>query len=66
MLHIRKALKYLFQIEDAVTMVHAMDAEDKLKAVHYWNIISERLQDIVNHSVEDISALTFQMEGEKV
>jgi len=43
-----------------------MDAEDKLKAVHYWNIISERLQDIVNHSVEDISALTFQMEGEKV
>jgi KRAB domain-containing zinc finger protein len=47
-------------------MVHAMDAEDKLKAVHYWNIISERLQDIVNHSVEDISALTFQMEGEKL
>jgi len=47
-------------------MVNAMDAEDKLKAVHYWNIISERLQDIVNHSVEDISALTFQMEGEKV
>jgi hypothetical protein len=47
-------------------MVHAMDAEDKLKAVHYWNIISERLQEIVNHSVDDISALTFQMEGEKV
>jgi hypothetical protein len=47
-------------------MVHAMDAEEKLKAVQYWNIVSERLQDIVNHSVEDISALTFQMEGEKV
>jgi hypothetical protein len=47
-------------------MVHAMDAEEKLKAVQYWNIVSERLQDIVNHSMEDISALTFQMEGEKV
>lgn len=47
-------------------MVHAMDAENKLKAVHFWNIVSERLQDIVNHSVEDISALTFQMEGQKV
>jgi hypothetical protein len=47
-------------------MVQAMDAENKLKAVHFWNIVSERLQDIVNHSVEDISALTFQMEGQKV
>ncbi|XP_021931001.1 histone-lysine N-methyltransferase PRDM9-like isoform X2 [Zootermopsis nevadensis] len=53
-------------IEDAIAMVHAMDAEEKLKAVQYWNIVSERLQDIVNHSVEDISALTFQMEGEKL
>ena len=56
----------MLQIEDAVAMVHAMDAEEKLKAVQYWNAVSEKLQDIVNHSVVDISALAFQMEGEKV
>ncbi|PSN51079.1 hypothetical protein C0J52_01507 [Blattella germanica] len=53
-------------IEDAVSMVHSMVAEEKLKAIQYWNAVSERLQIIVNHSVEDISALAFQMEGEKL
>ncbi|XP_069674738.1 histone-lysine N-methyltransferase PRDM9-like isoform X2 [Periplaneta americana] len=47
-------------------MVQAMDAEEKLKAVQYWNVVSGRLQDIVDHSVDDINALAFQVEGEKL
>ncbi|KAJ9590612.1 hypothetical protein L9F63_016382, partial [Diploptera punctata] len=47
-------------------MVHVMDADEKLQAVQYWNAISEKLQEIVNHSVDDLTTLAFQMEGEKV
>lgn len=41
-------------------MVPAMPAEEKLKAVQYWNAVSEKLQEIVNDSAADISALAFK------
>ena len=37
-----------------------MIAEDKLKAVQFWNAISEQLQEIVNNSAADINALTME------
>lgn len=39
-----------------------MVAEEKLQAVQFWNVVSERLQEIVNNSAADISALAFEME----
>lgn len=41
-------------------MVSTMSAEDKLKAVQLWNVLSEKLQEIVNNSAADINALAFQ------
>lgn len=41
-------------------MVPSMTAEEKLKAVQLWNILSEKLQEIVNSSAADINALAFQ------
>ena len=38
-------------------MVPLMCAEEKLKAVQLWNILSEKLQEIVNNSAADINAL---------
>jgi hypothetical protein len=41
-------------------MVPSMTAEEKLRAVQLWNILSEKLQEIVNSSAADINALSFQ------
>ncbi|XP_071442805.1 uncharacterized protein [Hetaerina americana] len=53
------------KIEDAVSMVPDMIAEEKLRAVQFWNVVSERLQEIVNNSAADITALAFQLEKDK-
>lgn len=47
-------------------MVATMAAEQKLEAVQFWNTMSEKLQEIVNHSAADISALSLALEKEKV
>lgn len=41
-------------------MVASMSAEEKLRAVQLWNVLSEKLQEIVNNSAADINALAFQ------
>lgn len=41
-------------------MVSSMTAEEKLRAVQLWNVLSEKLQEIVNNSAADINALAFQ------
>ena len=42
-----------------------MTAEDKLKAVQYWNVVSERLQEIVNNSAPEINALALLSEQQE-
>jgi hypothetical protein len=42
-----------------------MIAEEKLKAVQFWNVVSERLQEIVNNSAADINALALRLEQEE-
>lgn len=58
------SLLYLFRskIEDAVGLVPGMGAEEKLKAVQFWNVVSEKLQEIVNNSAADINALALKMD----
>ncbi|CAG2165032.1 unnamed protein product [Oppiella nova] len=51
-------------IEEAVVLVPEMSAEEKLKAVQFWNVVSERLQEIVNNSAADINALAMRLEQE--
>ncbi|CAL1281458.1 unnamed protein product [Larinioides sclopetarius] len=50
------------KIEEAVSLVPRMHPEAKLKAVQFWNIVSEKLQDIVNNSAADISAVALNMD----
>ncbi|GFY35850.1 zinc finger protein 568 [Trichonephila clavipes] len=50
------------KIEEAVSLVPRMHPEAKLKAVQFWNIVSEKLQDIVNNSAADISAVALKMD----
>lgn len=50
------------KIEQSVALVPDMVASEKLKAVQFWNVISERLQEIVNNSAADINALALKME----
>ncbi|GFU36154.1 zinc finger protein [Nephila pilipes] len=52
------------KIEEAVSLVPRMRPEAKLKAVQFWNIVSEKLQDIVNNSAADISAVALKMDEE--
>ncbi|CAG2165033.1 unnamed protein product [Oppiella nova] len=52
------------KIEEAVVLVPEMSAEEKLKAVQFWNVVSERLQEIVNNSAADINALAMRLEQE--
>ena len=47
-------------------MVGSMSAEEKLRAVQLWNILSEKLQEIVNNSAADINALAFPSSQEQV
>ena len=49
------------KIKEAITLVRSMSTGDKLKAVQYWNVVSENLQDVVNSSADDISALQSQL-----
>ena len=53
------------KIEEAVILVPTMIAEEKLKAVQFWNVVSERLQEIVNNSAADINALAMRLEHEE-
>ncbi|EEC16939.1 zinc finger protein, putative, partial [Ixodes scapularis] len=53
---------FFFQIEESVALVPGMVAEEKLKAVQFWNVVSERLQEIVNDSAADINALALKMQ----
>lgn len=53
---------FKIKIDAAVALVPSMVAEEKLKAVQFWNVVSERLQEIVNNSAADITALAFEME----
>ncbi|GBN82352.1 Transposon Ty3-G Gag-Pol polyprotein [Araneus ventricosus] len=50
------------KIEEAVSLVPRMHPEAKLKAVQFWNIVSEKLQDIVNNSAADINAVALKMD----
>lgn len=45
-----------------MALVPGMVAEEKLKAVQFWNVVSERLQEIVNDSAADINALALKMQ----
>jgi hypothetical protein len=54
------------QVENAVSLVATMSAEHKLDAVQFWNVMSEKLQEIVNHCAADISAISCALEKEKV
>jgi len=54
------------QIDEAVSLVSDMSAEEKLRAVQFWNVISEKLQEIVNNSAADINALAMRFEEEKM
>lgn len=56
---------FKMKIEESVTLVPNMTAEEKLKAVQFWNVVSEKLQEIVNNSAADISALAFEMEKQQ-
>ncbi|KAG1683392.1 Zinc finger protein 33B [Nymphon striatum] len=53
------------KIEEAVALVPDMSAEQKLKAVQHWNVVSEKLQDIVNSSAADIGALALMENKEE-
>ncbi|CAN7989248.1 unnamed protein product [Ixodes hexagonus] len=55
-------LTFKTKIEESVALVPAMVAEEKLKAVQFWNVVSERLQEIVNDSAADINALALKMQ----
>lgn len=58
-------LSFKTKIEEAVSLVPDMMAEEKLKAVQFWNVVSERLQEIVNNSAADINALALSALKEK-
>lgn len=59
-------LSFKSKIEESVALVPDMVAEEKLKAVQFWNVVSERLQQIVNDSAADINALALNMHGEDI
>uniref|UniRef100_T1J0G4 C2H2-type domain-containing protein n=1 Tax=Strigamia maritima TaxID=126957 RepID=T1J0G4_STRMM len=60
-------ISFKTKIEEAVSLVPNMPADEKLKAVQFWNVVSEKLQEIVNNSAADISALALeQLEKENV
>lgn len=39
-----------------------MGVTEKLKAVQFWNVVSEKLQDIVNKNAADINAVALKMD----
>lgn len=60
--HSSLLLTFKSKIEESVALVPDMAAGEKLEAVQFWNVVSERLQEIVNSSAADINALALKMD----
>jgi transcription elongation factor Elf1 len=54
-----------YQIQQAVELVPKMAPKEKLRAVQFWNQISEHLQVIVNNSASEINALASYMQEQE-
>ena len=51
------------KISDCISMVGLMGPKDRISAVEIWNEISEKLQEVINHSVEEIDRLELEFEN---
>ncbi|XP_075219854.1 uncharacterized protein LOC142323669 isoform X5 [Lycorma delicatula] len=59
------------RVEEAMDLVARMSAEDTVEAVQYWNVFSERLQELVYHTaevaeIEAIEAMALDLEQTNV
>ena len=48
------------KISECISMVGLMGPKDRISAVEIWNEISEKLQEVINHSVEEIDRLELE------
>ena len=51
------------KISECISMVGLMGPKDRISAVEIWNEISEKLQEVINHSVEEIDRLELEFEN---
>ena len=51
------------KISECISMVGLMGPKERISAVEIWNEISEKLQEVINHSVEEIDRLELEFEN---
>ena len=49
------------KISECISMVGLMGPKDRISAVEIWNEISEKLQEVINHSVEEMDRLELEL-----
>jgi len=53
------------KISECITMVGIMGARDRITAVEFWNNVSEKLQQVIDNSMEEIEQIELELESQE-
>jgi len=51
------------KISECIIMVGMMSAKDRISAVEFWNSVSEKLQEVIDNSIEEIEQLELELKS---
>lgn len=53
------------KISECITMVGIMGARDRITAVEFWNNVSEKLQQVIDNSMEEIEQIELEIKSQE-
>jgi len=53
------------KISECITMVGIMGARDRITAVEFWNNVSEKLQQVIDNSMEEIEQIELELKSQE-
>jgi len=54
---------FQLKISECITMVGMMGARDRISAVEFWNNVSEKLQEVIDNSMEEIEEIELEIKS---
>eukprot|EP00092_Neocalanus_flemingeri_P006470 GFUD01006974.1.p1 GENE.GFUD01006974.1~~GFUD01006974.1.p1 ORF type:complete len:703 (-),score=133.76 GFUD01006974.1:54-2162(-) len=57
---------FKLKISECITMVGIMGARDRISAVEFWNNVSEKLQEVIDNSMEEIEKIELEIKSPEV
>jgi len=57
---------FKLKISECITMVGIMGARDRISAVEFWNNVSEKLQEVIDNSMEEIEQIELEIKSPEI